>query len=67
MLARFDSQDSYLSGVGSAVPAFVEMDDLVKRFAETVVENHGKWSRGQPIGQPLQPTSNAHGAGKVRR
>ena len=23
MLARFDSQDSYLSGVGSAVPAFV--------------------------------------------
>lgn len=48
-LVKFSARESYLGGAGIGGAGFLDMDDLMKRFAETVAETALKWSRGQPI------------------
>jgi hypothetical protein len=48
-LMKFSARESYLGGAGIGGAGFLDMEDLVKRFAETVAETALKWSRGQPI------------------
>lgn len=48
-LAKFSARESYLGGAGIGGAGFLDMEDLVRRFAETVAETALKWSRGQPI------------------
>lgn len=50
VLARFTARESYLGGASIGGSGFLDMDDLVKRFAETVAETTKKWAAGQPIG-----------------
>lgn len=48
-LARFSARESYLGGAGIGGAGFLDMEDLVRRFAETVAETTRDWSRGKPI------------------
>jgi len=48
-LARFSAQESYLGGAGIGGAGFLDMDDLFRRFAETVAETTRKWARGEKI------------------
>ncbi|HEY7519599.1 MAG TPA: DUF4410 domain-containing protein [Methylomirabilota bacterium] len=48
-LVKFSARESYLGGAGIGGAGFLDMEDLVKRFAETVAETTLKWSRGQSI------------------
>lgn len=48
-LVKFSARESYLGGAGIGGAGFLDMEDLVRRFAETVAETSLKWSRGQPI------------------
>jgi len=50
VLTRFTARESYLGGASIGGPGFLDMDDLVKRFAETVAETTKKWAAGQPVG-----------------
>jgi hypothetical protein len=49
VLVRFSSRESYLGGVGIGGAGFLDMDDLVKRFAESVAETAVKWVKGERI------------------
>lgn len=49
VLAKFSTRESYLGGAGIGGAGFLDMDDLVRRFAETVVATAVKWSRGEKI------------------
>ncbi|HET6923336.1 MAG TPA: DUF4410 domain-containing protein [Anaeromyxobacteraceae bacterium] len=49
ILARFSAHESYLGGAGIGGAGFLDMDDLFRRFAETVAETTGKWARGEKI------------------
>lgn len=48
-LAKFSAQESYLGGAGIGGAGFLDMDDLFRRFAETVAETTRKWARGEKI------------------
>jgi hypothetical protein len=48
-LARFSARESYLGGAGIGGAGFLDMEDLVRKFAETVAETTLKWNRGEPI------------------
>ncbi len=49
-LARFSVRESYLGGAGIGGAGFLDMDDLMRRFSETVAETAVKWARGEKIG-----------------
>jgi hypothetical protein len=49
-LARFSARESYLGGAGIGGAGFLDMDDLVRRFSESVAETTVKWARGEKIG-----------------
>lgn len=49
VLLSFESKESYLGGSGIGGAGFVDMDDLMRRFAESAAEATVKWSRGQSI------------------
>jgi len=49
VLVRFSSRESYLGGAGIGGAGFLDMEDLVKRFAETVAEATVKWAKGETI------------------
>jgi len=48
VLARFTSRESYLGGWGIGGAGFLDMEDLMRRFAETVAQTSVKWARGEP-------------------
>jgi hypothetical protein len=48
-LVRFQARRSYLGGAGIGGAGFLDMDELVRRLAETVMEMTVNWSRGQPL------------------
>jgi Domain of unknown function (DUF4410) len=50
VLARFTVRETYLGGAGIGGAGFLDIDDLVKRFGETVAETTKKWAAGQPVG-----------------
>ena len=52
VLAKFAARESYLGGLGIGGAGFLDMDDLVRRFAESVAETTRKWARGEKIGSP---------------
>jgi hypothetical protein len=47
--AKFTARESYLGGAGIGGAGFLDMEDLVRRFAETVAETTRKWARGEKI------------------
>ena len=49
VLLSFESKESYLGGSGIGGAGFLDMDDLMRRFAESAAEATVKWSRGQSI------------------
>lgn len=49
-LARFSASESYLGGAGIGGAGFLDMDDLMRRFSESVAETAVKWARGEKIG-----------------
>lgn len=49
VLAKFASRESYLGGLGMGGFGLLDMEDLVKRFAETVAETTRNWARGEKI------------------
>ena len=46
-LAKFSARESYLGGAGIGGVSMLDMDGLMKRFAETVAEATRKWATGQ--------------------
>lgn len=50
VVARFSARESYLGGAGIGGAGFLDMEDLVRRFAETVAKTALKVARGQKIG-----------------
>ena len=48
-LAKFSAHESYLGGAGIGGAGFLDMDDLFRRFAETVAQTMQKWARGEKI------------------
>ncbi|MHC1744726.1 MAG: DUF4410 domain-containing protein [Syntrophobacteraceae bacterium] len=46
VLAKFDAHESYLGGAGIGGANLLDMDDLARKFGETVAEKTIKWSRG---------------------
>lgn len=51
VLAKFSTRESYLGGWGIGGPGFLDMEDLVKRFAETVAATTVQWARGEKLDQ----------------
>ncbi len=49
VLTEFTARESYLGGAGIGGAGFLEMDDLVRRFAAPVAETTRKWARGEAI------------------
>jgi hypothetical protein len=49
VLAKFAAQESYLGGAGMGGAGMLDMEDLVRRFAETVAETTRNWARGEKI------------------
>jgi hypothetical protein len=49
VLAKFSTRESYLGGAGIGGIGYLDMEDLVKRFGETVAETARDWARGQNI------------------
>src|SRR5262245_50963350 len=49
VLTKFTARESYLGGAGIGGANFLDMDDLVRRFAETVAETTQRWARGVAI------------------
>ncbi len=49
VLSRFTSRESYLGGAGMGGWGLLDMEDLVKRFAETVAEGTRNWARGEKM------------------
>jgi hypothetical protein len=50
-LARFSARESYLGGAGIGGAGFLDMEDLMRRFSESVAETAVKWARGEKIGE----------------
>lgn len=48
-LAKFSARESYLGGAGIGGAGYLDVDDLFRRFAETVAETTRKWARGEKI------------------
>lgn len=48
-LARFSSRQSYAGGVGIGGIGLLDMEDLMKRFGETIAENTVKWAKGEKL------------------
>ena len=48
-MVKFTARESYLGGAGIGGAGFLDMEDLVRRFAETVAETTRKWTRGEKI------------------
>ena len=46
---RFESRESYLGGAGIGGAGILDLEDLFKRFGETVAETAVKWARGEPL------------------
>jgi hypothetical protein len=49
VLAKFSAQESYLGGAGIGGAGFLDMEDLVRRLAETVAKITRDWAHGKPI------------------
>jgi len=48
-LAKLKASESYLGGVGIGGPGFLDMEDLMRRFGETMADKITKWSRGEKL------------------
>ena len=48
-LARFSARESYLGGAGIGGFGLLDMEDLMRRFSETVAETAVKWARGEKV------------------
>jgi uncharacterized protein DUF4410 len=48
-LARFSTRESYLGGAGIGGAGFLDMNDLVRRFAESVAQTTVRYVRGEAI------------------
>jgi hypothetical protein len=48
---RFTSHESYLGGAGIGGAGILDLEDLMKRFGETVAKTAAKWARGEPLDQ----------------
>jgi hypothetical protein len=46
---RFTSHESYLGGAGIGGAGILDLEDLFKRFGETVAETAAKWARGESL------------------
>jgi Domain of unknown function (DUF4410) len=49
VLANFTARESYLGGTGIGGAGFLDIDDLVRRFAETVAKTTRDWARGEGL------------------
>ena len=49
VLTQFNARESYLGGAGIGGAGFLDMEDLVRRFAETVAKATRKWANGEPM------------------
>ena len=49
VLAKFSARESYLGGAGIGGAGFLDMEGLVRRFAETVAETTKKWAHGERV------------------
>lgn len=47
ILARFHGQESYLGGLGIGGAGFLDMEDLMRKFGETIADKTIQWSRGE--------------------
>jgi len=70
-LAQFQAHEAYLGGTGIGGGSILNIDDVVKRFGETVAAAVAKWARGEPIGdvaegdrrpEPLVPVTGSGAA-----
>ena len=49
VISQFSARESYLGGAGIGGVGFLDMEDLVRRFAETVAKATRKWANGEPM------------------
>ncbi len=49
LLAKFSARESYLGGAGIGGAGILDLEDLARRFGETVAESALKWSRGESM------------------
>lgn len=49
VLARLAASESYLGGAGIGGAGFLDMEDLMRRFGETMAERIVQWSRGEKM------------------
>jgi hypothetical protein len=49
VLATFTARESYLGGVGIGGAGLLDVDDLMRRFGETVAKTTRDWARGEGI------------------
>lgn len=48
-LARIEAKESYAGGAGIGGAGFLDMEDLMRRFGETMAEKVIQWSRGEKV------------------
>ena len=48
-LAKFWARESYLGGAAFGGVSMLDMDGLMKRFAETVAQAEEKWATGHGV------------------
>jgi hypothetical protein len=49
VLARLEAKESYAGGAGIGGAGFLDMEDLMRRFGETMAEKIIQWSRGEKL------------------
>jgi len=48
-LLKFEADESYAGGAGIGGAGFLDMEDLMRRFGETIGKKTVLWSRGEKI------------------
>jgi hypothetical protein len=48
-LAKLKASESYLGGAGIGGAGFLDMEDLMRRFGETMADKITMWSRGEKL------------------
>jgi hypothetical protein len=48
-LAKFEADEAYAGGAGIGGAGFLDMEDLMRRFGETIGKKTVQWSRGEKI------------------
>ncbi len=49
VLAKLQAQEAYAGGAGIGGAGFLDMEDLMRRFGETMAEKVIQWSRGEKV------------------